>query len=221
MSLQSFQHFQVLSLPCIESRLPPLPQQWEDIVIEGRWQKTLSGEQFFLQQEGDGCTDKILIFATNKNLHLLAEAESIYVTLWMVLLRFVQDFSSKYSQLMLLFKANSFLLCMVCYLGSQETYIIDFYVYKSRNFEMWSSHLSCRDHDFDLPLVQSLELQFPGACIQGCYFHFTQCLWRKVQSLGLVEEYKEDGSISCRQFIQKSAAIALCHPILFVLLGMD
>ena len=41
--------------------------------------------------------------------------------------------------------------------------------------------------DFELLLVQSLELQFPSACIHGCYFHFTQCLWRKVQSLGLVE----------------------------------
>ena len=46
--------------------------------------------------------------------------------------------------------------------------------------------------DFELALVQSLELEFPGARIHGCYFHFAQCLWRKVQRLGLVEEYKED-----------------------------
>ena len=72
--------------------------------------------------------------------------------------------------------------------------------------------------DFELPLVKSLELQFPSACIDGCYFHFTQCLWRKVQSLGLVEEYKEDGSI--RQFIQKSAAIAFV-PSNFVRVAWD
>ena len=67
--------------------------------------------------------------------------------------------------------------------------------------------------DFELALVQSLELQFPGARIHGCYFHFAQCLWRKVQSLGLVEEYREDDSIQC--FIQKSAAIAkLCQSFL-------
>ena len=35
------------------SRLPPLPQSREDVQIEGRWQKTLSGEQFLLRQEGD------------------------------------------------------------------------------------------------------------------------------------------------------------------------
>ncbi len=56
------------------SRLPTLPQSREDIQIEGRWQKTLSGEQFLLLQEGE-----ILLFATNGNLCLLAAAETVYV----------------------------------------------------------------------------------------------------------------------------------------------
>ena len=60
--------------------------------------------------------------------------------------------------------------------------------------------------DFGLAVVQALELPFPGARIHRCYCHFSQCLWRKVQRLGLVEEYKEDSTI--RRFIQRSAAIA-------------
>ena len=72
---------------------------------------------------------------------------------------------------------------------------------KRGSHEQWSTHLA---------LVQSLELEFPGARIHGCYFHFAQCLWRKVQRLGLVEEYKEDEFI--RRFIQKSAAIAFVPP---------
>ena len=67
--------------------------------------------------------------------------------------------------------------------------------------------------DFEFALVQSLELEFPGARIHGCYFHFSQCLWRKVQILGLVEEYKEN--TANRRFIQKSAAIAF-NPLNFV-----
>ena len=43
--------------------------------------------------------------------------------------------------------------------------------------------------------------------------HFSQCLWRKVQRLGLVEEYKEDTAI--RHFMQKSATIAFV-PLNFV-----
>ena len=46
----------------------------DDIRIEGRWQKTLSGEQFFLRKEGE-----VLIFATHTNMCLLAEATTIYV----------------------------------------------------------------------------------------------------------------------------------------------
>ena len=67
--------------------------------------------------------------------------------------------------------------------------------------------------DFELALVQALELAFPGACIHGCYFNFSQCLWRKVQRLDLVEEYKEDSAI--RRFIQRSATIAFI-PLNFV-----
>lgn len=54
--------------------MPPLPQSREDVTIEGRWQKTLSGEQFLLRQEDD-----IHVFATTESLHLLAIAEAIYV----------------------------------------------------------------------------------------------------------------------------------------------
>lgn len=63
--------------------------------------------------------------------------------------------------------------------------------------------------DYELALVQSLELQLLGARIHGCYLHFAQCLWSKVQSVGLMEEYREDASIRC--LLQKGAAIAF-HP---------
>ena len=31
---------------------------------------------------------------------------------------------------------------------------------------------------------------FPDAQIKGCFFHFCQCLWRKLQGLGLAVAYK-------------------------------
>ena len=59
------------------SRLPPLPQSREDVTIVGRWQKTLSGEQFLLRQEDD-----IHVFATNESLYLLAIASRSYILRW-------------------------------------------------------------------------------------------------------------------------------------------
>ena len=44
--------------------------------------------------------------------------------------------------------------------------------------------------DFELALIQATALNFLNASHKGCYYHFKQAIWRKVQSLGLVEEYK-------------------------------
>ena len=60
-------------------------------------------------------------------------------------------------------------------------------------------------------MTNSTELQFPGTCVHGCYFHFSQCLWRKVQSFGLVEEYEEDGS---GNLYKRMELLLLRHPIL-------
>ena len=59
---------------------------------------------------------------------------------------------------------------------------------------------------FELALVQSLVLQFPNSEIQGCFFHFFQYLWMKVQFIGLTDLYKNDPVTRC--FIWKSAALA-------------
>ena len=33
---------------------------------------------------------------------------------------------------------------------------------------------------------------FPGVAILGCYFHWAQAVWRKVQELGLTNAYRQD-----------------------------
>lgn len=59
--------------------------------------------------------------------------------------------------------------------------------------------------DFELAVIQSLEMQLPGIEIQGCYFHFSQCLWRKVLAPGMADLYKNDADT--RNFIHKAAAL--------------
>ena len=48
---------------------------------------------------------------------------------------------------------------------------------------------------------------FPSATVRGCSFHYTQCVWRKVQALGLAGIYKEDKSV--RKWIRRAAALPL------------
>ena len=59
------------------SRLPSLPKTRTEIRVEGDWTKTLTGENFFLHDDGD--SNKILIFGTQENLLKLSELDTIYV----------------------------------------------------------------------------------------------------------------------------------------------
>ena len=33
---------------------------------------------------------------------------------------------------------------------------------------------------------------FPGVIVKGCYFHYAQCLWRRIQGIGLSVSYREN-----------------------------
>jgi hypothetical protein len=56
--------------------------------------------------------------------------------------------------------------------------------------------------DFEQAAMDSLREYFPNAAIHGCLFHFGQCLFRKIQSLGLQPWYMahSDNSDIIKQF---------------------
>ena len=60
--------------------------------------------------------------------------------------------------------------------------------------------------DFELAIIQAAELSLPSADIKGCYYHYCQCLNRKIQNLGLQVAYREDHHLN--SFIRKTAALA-------------
>ena len=68
---------------------------------------------------------------------------------------------------------------------------------------------------FELDIsIQMVSLNFQQATHRGCYYHFMQALWRKVQSLGLAQCYMSlDPTL--KHFIKKMAAISFC-PLSFV-----
>ena len=45
--------------------------------------------------------------------------------------------------------------------------------------------------DFKQALLVAVETELRHAQISGCYFHFNQSLWRKVQNLGLAASYRQ------------------------------
>ena len=45
--------------------------------------------------------------------------------------------------------------------------------------------------DFELAIIQAAELSFPAETIKGCYYHYCQCLNRKIQQIGLQVAYRK------------------------------
>ncbi|XP_050057873.1 uncharacterized protein LOC126550421 [Aphis gossypii] len=41
--------------------------------------------------------------------------------------------------------------------------------------------------DFELAAMAGIQFIFPGINIQGCWFHSSQAIWRKIGNLGMIE----------------------------------
>ena len=76
---------------------------------------------------------------------------------------------------------------------------------KGRNLQILPRRITV---DFELGLLQAVELQFLTAKIQGCFYHYSQSIWRKVQKLGLQTTYQDDPT--CKAFFSKMGALSFC-----------
>ena len=55
--------------------------------------------------------------------------------------------------------------------------------------QAWAPHRVITD--FEVGLQTAVQNELPATTISGCYFHFTQALWRKIQDLGLSGPYRQ------------------------------
>ena len=49
--------------------------------------------------------------------------------------------------------------------------------------------------DFESGFIEAVRKQFPTANHKGCFFHYAQAVWKKVQDLGLVISFRDDDEI--------------------------
>ena len=50
----------------------------------------------------------------------------------------------------------------------------------------------CIMQDFEKGLMNACLHVFPGVIVKGCYFHYAQCLWWRIQGIGLSVSYREN-----------------------------
>ena len=59
--------------------------------------------------------------------------------------------------------------------------------------------------DYEQAVIRAARHEFSRSRITGCNFHYGQCLWRKIQSLGGAAAYREDAE--ARRFLRRCAAL--------------
>jgi hypothetical protein len=64
--------------------------------------------------------------------------------------------------------------------------------------------------DFEVGAISAFKFHFPSADFVGCFFHFGQCLFRKLVSLGLKQAYGEDEDL--REWFKMCVALAFIPP---------
>jgi len=64
--------------------------------------------------------------------------------------------------------------------------------------------------DFEMAAMNAIRVQFPNVILNGCMFHFGQCVWRKLQAEGLSATYNGDPEFATRT--KRLLALAFVPP---------
>jgi hypothetical protein len=99
-----------------------------------------------------------------------------------------------FSQVYILFGFNNMMIPSVCCLTTKQ----DKYVYmkillnllgiaQQKGVYLNPKRLTC---DYELAAINAFKQVFPSVHVSGCFFHFSQSLWQKMQELGLMRYVK-------------------------------
>ena len=168
---------------------PDKPDSLDDVQIDGQWGLTWSNTRFLLDLNHDW---EYAIFCTDRNLVTLSQCKEIYVDATF------KCTPSPYEQVFsILGRFHGFVIPLVTVLmGSRQVgnYRQIFSILKRKIRDLTGERFRPRTivADFEQALISSLETEFPRSKVAGCYFHYTQNLWKRLRTLGLYLPYKRN-----------------------------
>ncbi len=163
------------------------PQSIAQLSIPQELQQSLRGETFLAHDSESADDERLLIFTTEENLDALE-----LNTVWHADGTFKCCPSLFYQVYTIHAVINNHTLPFVYILmqrKSEKQYTRALNILKDLN--------PCLDPravymDFEKASINAFRTSFPKISINGCFFHFAQANWRKVQELGLSTLYRAD-----------------------------
>jgi hypothetical protein len=186
-----------------DDQLPAIPETLKDLQIPAKFAEFQDGTNFIIHDSGDQDPERFIIFGTDEGLQKLQNSDEWYV-----------DGNFKcpfFKQLWVIHGTykNSIFPGMYCCLMRQneETYkrVLDAVI---ADHPQLVTKLSRCHMDFETAAINAFTSIKPEIKINGCFFHFTQAIYRNVCSLGFKTNYDTDSDFA--------AAIKLLPAIAFV-----
>ena len=182
-----------------ESCAPANPISLTELEIPAKYTRTSSDEVFLLANLGT--EERILIFSTVAHLKVLSESSRWHCdgTFKCVPHLFTQLYS-----IHAVMNGSTYPLVYALLPNKTEATYIRFFeelilLATGNNFILRPQLIMS---DFEAAFINAASKCFNGVEQKGCYFHFSQCLWRRIQQEpGIVKRYNEDSefALSLRQ----------------------
>ena len=175
--------------------LPEVPTCIKDLHLTDEWRETTRGDSFILF---DGLFDekRLFIFTTSGNLQHLSTSKKWYGD---------GTFSVSPPDFEQLYTIHGDVLgeiipLLFCLLPDRKSATYKFVLQKVLN-ELELKHnglvLETFGMDFEKSMMKAIDEVFcKSVDIEGCFFHFAQCHWRKIQKAGLTSLYASDAEFA-------------------------
>ena len=183
---------------------PPIPTGF-DFELPVQYMQTMNGEDFLLEDSTvPGTGKRYLVFATNKNIEILNSYGNWFID---------GTFNSCPDNFYQVYTVHCFVdgttfPCIYALLPDkrQETYNA-FWSNLKADIVPPSSIMM----DFEMACINSVGDNFPDTEIKGCFFHFSQAIYRKILEFGYAVQYCEDKDFNLA--IRLLAALAFAPPL--------
>lgn len=189
------------------SRYPALPKFLSELSIPQDLRVTRKDEPFLLSDNHDQ-TNRIIIFGTPSFLRILCEEKRVFAD---GTFKCVPNFFNSLYTLHVM-RDGIMVTCVYCLLTNRTS---STYINMLRMIQDICSEYDLALNpesftiDFELAMVRAINTVLPQTQVVGCLFHFSQCLRRKVQELGLARQYSEsNGDNGVQKTVRRVAALA-------------